>query len=517
MKISKLAGALMLGCALAATFSAHAEGVDWNDQLTREVLSERGIESDDYTAAMLLQTELYVKSERLSRSGVDVLKRRKEIPGVAPLTGSGNPQGGEFPEYVKVVAVQNPDGSTVLLAKELSPQEVEQLKLETAGTTREAVAAEMSLMSDGLMMLGGALRQGIGNSNFAELLGNESGTAEVIATGGGQKMCEVYFDSMATIYDNLDSTEKSRQVADMHMQGMMGPDGKLYPITYVLGPACMLAGSARELEALPEGSSPEAYAKAHDDTLKAVNKAAKMRGDETVDGHTTKRIDIEKVSLKQTMDDGSEVTINNVSIWLDPDYYVRRRIRMEGTMKRGRKSEPFFMERENQDYRRVGETYLYEPYREVMKVGGIMSDKDKRELAKAKKELESAKQQLAQMPASQRAMMEGMFASQMAQLESLVNNGAATVEVITTDIEINPGFADTMVTTFGGSSHSETLVRLIQTDLAKLGFEPGPVTGKINKATSDAISAYQASRNMTVNGSPSPELATALRADVDGL
>ena len=136
---------------------------------------------------MLLQTELYVKSERLSRSGVDVLKRRKEIPGVAPLTGSGNPQGGEFPEYVKVVAVQNPDGSTVLLAKELSPQEVEQLKLETAGTTREAVAAEMSLMSDGLMMLGGALRQGIGNSNFAELLGNESGTAEVIATGGGEK------------------------------------------------------------------------------------------------------------------------------------------------------------------------------------------------------------------------------------------------------------------------------------------------------------------------------------------
>ncbi|MEQ9315644.1 MAG: peptidoglycan-binding domain-containing protein, partial [Henriciella sp.] len=231
----------------------------------------------------------------------------------------------------------------------------------------------------------------------------------------------------------------------------------------------------------------------------------------------TKHIKVEGLNLTQTMDDGSEATINQVSIWLDPEYYVRRKIRMDGTIKRGRKSEPFFMERENQDYRRVDDTYLYEPYREVMKIGGMMTDKQRRELAKAQSELEKAKAQLAQMPPAQRAMVEGMMASQMAQLDNLVDNGAATVEVITTEIEINPGFADTLIITLGGSAHSETLVRMIQTDLAKLGFEPGPATGTISKATSDAISAYQASRNMPVNGAPSPELAAALQAEASAL
>ena len=74
-----------------------------------------------------------------------------------------------------------------------------------------------------------------------------------------------------------------------------------------------------------------------------------------------------------------------------------------------------------------------------------------------------------------------------------------------------------MITTFGGSGHSETLVRMIQTDLATLGFEPGPATGRINKATSDAISAYQASRNIAVNGAPSTELAAALQAEVGAM
>ncbi len=520
MNRTTLTGLIALGCALVAPLAAHAQDVDWNAELTQDVLRERGYSAQPGYGSKVsdyLETEMYVVSERLSRSNVKVLKRENKFPGVVEMSGYDQHELSLWPEYIQIIEVQNPDGSTVLLRRNLSPQEVEQLKLETAGTPRETIAAEMTAMSDGLILLGGALRQGIGNSSFADMLGEEGGSLETTAKGGGESLCDFYLQGVASIYQSPHITEQGRMDLDMRTKGMMGADGKLYPVNYVFGPACMLAGSAKELESLPAGSSPEAFARAQDDVFKAVNQSAKLVGDETVDGHTTKHIKVEGLDITQTMDDGSEATINQVSIWLDPQYYVRRRTRMEGTIKQGRKSEPFFMERENQDYRRVDETYLYEPYRQILKMGGMMNDKQRRELAKAQAELEKAKAQLAQMPPAQRAMVEGMMASQMAQLDNLVDNGAATVEIITTNVELNPGFADTPIITFSGSAHSETLVRMIQTDLAQLGFEPGPATGKINKATSDAISAYQASRNMAVNGAPSPELAAALQAEADAL
>jgi len=517
----KFKAAMALACAFSMLEPALAQGVDWNDQLTQEVLGERGVypfgslpENAD-AVDHLLQSEMYVQSERLSRSGARTLKRVKKMPGVVEMSASDYREIAAWPEYIQVIDVRNPDGTTVALSTVLSPQEVEQLKLDTAGAPREVLAAEMTAMSDGLVMLGGALRRGIENSRMSGVLAENSIADGMVSGSGSDYVCEDYFAAAEKVAQN--DGDPGVVFFDMATIGGLTPEWGLDPAFYTLGPACMLAASASELEALPDSSSPEAFAQAQAAVMKAVNKSAKLAGDDTVDGHRTKRIVVEDLGLKQTTDDGAEMTINDVSIWLDPEYFVRRKIRMEGTIKRGRESEAFFMERENQDYRRVGETFLYEPYREVMKVGGIMSKKEQKELAKAQKELESAKKQLAQMPASQRSMMEGMFASQMAQLESLVNDGAATVTVITTDIEINPGFADTPIVSLSGPGHSETLIRLIQTDLAKLGFEPGPATGKINAATSDAISAYQASRNMTVNGAPSAELATALQAETSGL
>tara|TARA_R110002072_G_scaffold12748_2_gene54560 strand:- start:876 stop:2435 length:1560 start_codon:yes stop_codon:yes gene_type:complete len=513
MKISRFKAALCVAGALGILHTVQADefvgpkqGVDWNDELTKDILGESRIAPLGGSIAELLERENIAASERLSRSGVKVLKRAKRLPNVPGVAFDE-----ATAEYWQVVEVQNPDGSTVALGKLLSPEEVQELGLGAAGIAREVVTQQMSTMSDGLLLTGVAFRDGIRDSGFAELLGDESRTLNRLARGQGANECQWILNKDSSTLEDDGGT------MEMVSMSMIGPDGKLYPMLYVMGPACMLASVAKEMEQIPNPGSPEAWAQAQAATRAATNKIAKLADDEMVGGHETKHIVVEGIAMKETMEDGSEVTINRMDVWLDPVYYVRRKIRMEGIIKKGRASKDFFMERENQDYRRVDDTYLYEPYKEVMRIGGIMSDKDRRELAKAKKELESAKQQLAQMPASQRAMMEGMFASQMAQLESLVDDGSATVEVITTDIEINPGFADSMITTFGGSGHSETLVRMIQTDLARLGFEPGPATGRINKATSDAISAYQASRNIAVNGAPSPELAAALQAEVGAL
>lgn len=506
-----LAGALsILHTAQADEFVGPKQGVDWNDELTREILHDRGIMyNNELTVADLLASEIAVQSERLSRSGVQILKYVKKVPSLPEMGGRA-----AVGDYWQVFDVKNPDGTTTLLAKPLTPEEVQELELGAAGIAREAVTQQMSTMSDGLLLAGAAFRDGIRDSNFGYMIADESYVMDSLSKGEGSLLCDLYMDRARGVPQ--ESGQKGPAINDMEMisKGMIGRDGKLHPMIYVLGPACMLSATAEELKKIPNPTSPEAYAQAQAAVRAATNKVAKLVGDEVVDGHKTKRIAVEGIAMKETMDDGSEVTINRMDVWLDPVYFVRRKIRMEGIIKKGRESKEFFMERENQDYRRVDDTYLYEPYKEVMKVGGILSSKEQRELAKAQKELESAKQQLAQMPASQRAMMEGMFASQMAQLESLVSDGSATVEVITTDIEINPGFASSQIFTFGGSSHSETLVRMIQTDLATLGFEPGPATGKINAETSKAISLYQASRDLPVNGAPSPELAAALQAEV---
>lgn len=512
MRFSKYKTALGTACALCILHTAQADefvgpkqGVDWNDELTREILGESRIGPLGGSIAELLERENIVSSERLSRSGVKVLKRAKRLPNVPGVAFDE-----ATAEYWQVVEVRNPDGSTLALGKLLTPEEVQELEAGAAGTSRDAIAGEMEMMSDGLLLTGAAFRDGVRDSGFGELLGDESRTFNRIAAGQGANECQWILNTEPTLEDDGGTME-------MVSMSMIGPDGKLYPMLYVMGPACMLATVAKQMEQIPNPGSPEAWAQAQAATRAATNRIAKLAGNEIVGGHETRHIVVEGIAMKETMEDGSEVTINRMDVWLDPVYYVRRKIRMEGIIRKGRESKDFFMERENQDYRRVDDTYLYEPYKEVMKVGGILSSKEQRELAKAQKELESAKQQLAQMPASQRAMMESMFASQMAQLDSLVSDGAATIEVITTDIDINPGFAHSSIVTLGGSSHSATLVRMIQTDLAKLGFEPGPPTGAINAETSKAISLYQASRNLPVNGAPSPELAAALEADVNRL
>jgi peptidoglycan hydrolase-like protein with peptidoglycan-binding domain len=115
----------------------------------------------------------------------------------------------------------------------------------------------------------------------------------------------------------------------------------------------------------------------------------------------------------------------------------------------------------------------------------------------------------------------------------MASDGAITMEIVTTDIVINPDLSDdgafyAMFTGKGGvpdvnsgslpgGENSAALIQVVQSNLAKLGFEPGPATGQLTDATRSAISQYQASRGMAVTGQPSSQLAAALQAEVNAL
>ncbi len=54
---------------------------------------------------------------------------------------------------------------------------------------------------------------------------------------------------------------------------------------------------------------------------------------------------------------------------------------------------------------------------------------------------------------------------------------------------------------------STGMVRSIQTDLATLGYDPGPADGMTGQKTTDAIIRYQRDHQLLADGAPSPELA----------
>ncbi|MCH8196743.1 MAG: peptidoglycan-binding protein [Proteobacteria bacterium] len=54
---------------------------------------------------------------------------------------------------------------------------------------------------------------------------------------------------------------------------------------------------------------------------------------------------------------------------------------------------------------------------------------------------------------------------------------------------------------------STGMVSSIQTDLATLGYDPGPADGTTGQKTTDAIIRYQRDHQLLADGTPSPELA----------
>jgi peptidoglycan hydrolase-like protein with peptidoglycan-binding domain len=66
-----------------------------------------------------------------------------------------------------------------------------------------------------------------------------------------------------------------------------------------------------------------------------------------------------------------------------------------------------------------------------------------------------------------------------------------------------------------GPAVADDLTRMIQEDLARLGYDPGPATGEASTETIVAISQFQAEHDLEVSGEVSPQLAGIIKAAID--
>lgn len=228
-------------------------------------------------------------------------------------------------------------------------------------------------------------------------------------------------------------------------------DGKSYPLFI---PSASGAGPAG---GLPEGAAPEPWAgidprafdeAEHDaaarshaqrmtDSMNAFIRTAKLVGSDSVDGRDAYHLQADRMNIVEPMND-EELRVDTMSMWMDKSHYVPLKMRMQGTISSADGSRPVTIETLMADYREVPGSNMYESYRQVVSMGGMLSEDQRAQIAEARQQLAKFEEQLAAMPDSQRRMMENMMGSQLEQFRKLAAGDGIEIETVVTGIRVNP-------------------------------------------------------------------------------
>jgi len=149
--------------------------------------------------------------------------------------------------------------------------------------------------------------------------------------------------------------------------------------------------------------------------------------------------DLSDVKLDQPEGD-ARFTLNKITLWLEKEHLVPLRLLMDGEVEQDGEKMPLSIEKLDLDYQQVGP--LYESHHQEYRLSGIMSslsDKDRKEMEKAKVEFEKMKEQLESMPEAQKSMVEKMMKGQMEKFEAMMEGDAFTSTTTVKSIAINEG------------------------------------------------------------------------------
>ncbi len=292
-------------------------------------------------------------------------------------------------------------------------------------------------------------------------------------------------------------------------------------------PSTMMGSLAGFADAAGEASSKQRAGTRREDSTAETMAQFRKRAKVVSKGKGFVHLRAEGLDLVEEVD-GQKLKVESVSLWLDAKQYVPLKMRMDGVVTSEGQSQPMFIERLDEDYRTVPGSKLYMPYRNVMRMGGILGPQQQKEMEDARKQLDELERELASMPSDQRAMVEQMAGSQIAMLEKMVESGEMTVVTTVRAVRVNTGLAGA----FGNKpatqtkpastsvpsappSNADFVVQSIQRDLIALGYDPGSTDGQLSPQTVMAISKFQAENGLEVTGEATPQLAGILAAKRD--
>lgn len=310
-------------------------------------------------------------------------------------------------------------------------------------------------------------------------------------------------------------------------------------------PSTMMGSMADFADAAGKASAEAQADASKDDMAKSMalfKKRAKIVGKESVGKRRAIHARADKLNIVEKSSDGEELEVHAISLWIDAEKYVPLKMRMEGVARQGKNSREIVIERLDQNYRTVPKSKLYMPYRNIVRMQGVMTPEQQKQMADARKQLDDFDRQLAEMPPDQRAQVERMAGSQMAMLRKMADGGAMEVVTEVQAIRVNVGLEGAVASAgagagfgagggkSGGSAATagagaagsaalapggDPLVQSIQRDLIVLGYDPGSADGKMSTPTIVAISKFQAENGLEVTGEATPQLAGILAAKRD--
>lgn len=318
-------------------------------------------------------------------------------------------------------------------------------------------------------------------------------------------------------------------------RGLLAATGSSPTATF--DPRVMMGSNARFARAIAdsqrhqagEGARNQASAAESADQMIQFIETAQLLGTETIDGRAAYHLRSESIN-QLSKDEGREYRMEAMSLWIDTKEYVPLRMKIDGTLTSGKETKPLSIENLQTDYRTVPGSNMFESYKQVMKISGMMDAAQEAEMREAAVKMAEFEKQMASMPPNQRQMMEQMMGPQLEMMRKMSSGGDFQLETIVRSIIVNPGAVaeDGSLCPAGDSKPVEAapaestaasmnvnMIKIIQESLVKLGYDPGNTDGELTKQTVVAISKFQAANGMEVTGQPTPQLAGILAAKAD--
>lgn len=263
--------------------------------------------------------------------------------------------------------------------------------------------------------------------------------------------------------------------------------------------------------------------------MREMRSKMRVNGFSTYNDREVVDIGADGLNMSQ-VSNGQEMNCQSMEMLIDTEWYVPVYFKMNCSVADGGETRQMSIERDTSDFRTVPGCGSYrEPFRAVMRIGGVMTPEQQAQMAEASVQLEEFEKQLASMPPEQRKMMEGMMGGQLDMIRGMASGGGV-MEIVQETLELRcntglPDPAEFSQTFMGGMAvpaaalqtvTRDNLLQMIQVDLEKLGYGPGNTQGLLDKPTAVAIAKFQAEKGMEVTGQPSPQLAGVLQAAAQG-
>ena len=195
--------------------------------------------------------------------------------------------------------------------------------------------------------------------------------------------------------------------------------------------AAQVAGNA---EAAADAAAGDAAA-----GMAAFQRKAKLVGTGKVGDSAAFHLRADNVNHRQQVEGGGEFVLNTVDMWIDKKMYVPLKMTMQGEMAAGGKKQAVEIEKIDRKYQAVPDSRMYESREQVMRLGGIMTPEQQKQMKEAQAQLADFKKQMAGMPKAQQDMMRNMMGPQLEMMENMAASGAFEVVTTVNDIRVVKG------------------------------------------------------------------------------